>query len=693
MLKNMKFRTQLILGNAVVLILMGIVGIIVLFNVNSLIQNTKWVEHTHEVIEHGNELVAQMVNMETGMRGFLVGGKDGFLEPYNNGGKKFAEEMKDAKALVSDNPEQVRRLEDIEWLARQWDEKAAKVQIAEKRKANEGAKAVAHFKKVQSRIIGKQIFDTIRTQINDIDNRFKQARNFEGRYLIQSVLLDLVNMETGQRGFLLTGLEASLDPYKQGKIDFHRDISRLKKMVARGKGSGVTNREIENLNSMTMQWEEKAADVEIQARKEVNKFPTTMDDVAKLVEKGAGKEFMDGLRAKVREFIDLELKLLNVRAQEAASTASLTKNVVIFGILLAIIIGIFIIVVLVRVVTEQLGGEPKEVAHIAMEIANGNLTLNFDSNNPQKGLFGNMVIMVEKLRDIVTQVRSAGDNVASSSTEVGTIASQISSASDSTVQKSNSVSAAAEEMNVNMNSVASAMEQATGNVDTVAAASEEMNTSIAGIVNDVDAAKESTDKAVVRADEVSQNVKNLGQDAEEISMVTETIAAISEKTNLLALNATIEAARAGEAGKGFAVVANEIKELANQTASATADISKKLKGIQKSTGVAVTDVEEIADVIRSINETVVSVRETMTQQGNATQEISENISQASLGLKEINQNVSQTSEATGQVASEISEVNESANEMSNSCAQLNQSAEELGNMAVRLNEKMDQFRV
>ncbi len=693
MFKNLKFRTQLIIGNAVVLVLMAIVGIVVSFSIRSLVQNSKWVAHTNNVIGHGNSLVSEMVNMETGMRGFLVGGKDGFLEPYHAGSKNFTRLMTDSKKLVADNPAQVGRLEDIERLARQWDEKAAKVQIGEKRKANEGAKAVAHFKEVQSRTIGKQIFDGIRVQITDIDSKFKRARNIEGRYLIQSVLLDLVNMETGQRGFLLTGLEESLDPYKQGKIDFHRDISNLKNLIARGKGNGVTNEEINNLSSMTMVWEEKAADVEINARHEMNKFTTTMDDVAGLVEKGAGKEFMDGLRTKMSEFINVEMALLDIRAQEADSITSLTKNIVIFGILFAIFIGIGVVTALIRIVMGQLGEEPAEVARIAMEIANGNLALDYDSNTPKIGLFGNMIIMIEKLRDIVTQVNSAGDNVASSSSQVGTIANQISSASDSTVQKSNSVASAAEEMNVNMNSVASAMEEATGNIDTVASASEEMNISISGIVKDVDEAKERTDNAVVRADEVSQKVKTLGKDAEEISTVTETIAAISEKTNLLALNATIEAARAGEAGKGFAVVANEIKELANQTASATADIGKKLKGIQNSTGIAVTDVEEIAEVIKSINETVVAVRETMVQQGGATQEISENISQASLGLKEINLNVSQTSEATGQVASEISEVNESANEMSNSCAQLNQSAEELGNMAVELKEKMDQFKV
>ena len=72
----------------------------------------------------------------------------------------------------------------------------------------------------------------------------------------------------------------------------------------------------------------------------------------------------------------------------------------------------------------------------------------------------------------------------------------------------------------------------------------------------------------------------LGTAAQEIGKVTETITNISSQTNLLALNATIEAARAGTAGKGFAVVANEIKELAQQTASATEDIKSKILGVQ-----------------------------------------------------------------------------------------------------------------
>lgn len=430
-----------------------------------------------------------------------------------------------------------------------------------------------------------------------------------------------------------------------------------------------------------------------------NQYVSAVQTVVKLSKEGASVTQIDKAvkiddSPALKGFQELRNAIGQLQMQSKADTKITITEVsaIVIAVLIILSLLITVFIWIVRRITNSIG----DVSEGIRVIADGDLTYRLHVRS-QKDEIGEMVkalnVMSTNLAAMIRDINDNSISLEASSTELSAISGQISSSSDSTVERSNSVASAAEEMNVNMNSVASAMEQATGNVDTVATASEAMSTRITGIVKAVEAVKESTDSAVVRADEVSHNVKTLGKDAEEISTVTDTIAAISEKTNLLALNATIEAARAGDAGKGFAVVANEIKELANQTASATADIGKKLKRIQTSTGGAVTDVEEIAGVIKSINETVVTVRETLTLQRSASQEITENISQASLGLKEINQNVSQTSEAAGQVASEISEVNDSANEMSNSNAQLNQSAEELSKMASHLKEKVDQFKL
>ncbi|MBU3916222.1 CHASE3 domain-containing protein [bacterium] len=628
MFKNMKFRTQLVLGNTVVLLMVGIIGIVVFFSVNSLIQISKWVDHTHQVIERGNTLVSEMVNMETGMRGYLIGGKEGFLDPYNSGAKNFAKVMAETKSLVSDNPEQVRRLEKIEQLASQWDEKAAKIQIAEKRKANEGAKALAYFKEVQSRIIGKQIFDGIREELSRIDNKFRNAKNTEGQYLLQTILLDLVNMETGQRGFLLTGQEASLDPYKGGHKDLDKDLGRLKNMVARGNGSGVTSDEINRVESMTDQWMEKAATPEIDARREMNKYTTSMDDVAAMVEKGAGKEFMDGLRTNVAEFTSTEQKLLLVRDQEATSTASRTIYVVVFGILFAMVMGILVVALLIRTVMGQLGREPAEVANIAKEIANGNLALNFGSNTEKKGLFGELVTMTEKLQEIVSQVTSASDYVTTGSAELSSSSQQLS-------EGANEQSASVEE-------TTSSMEQMSSNIQQNADNAQQTEKIAFKAAND---AKES-------GEAVKQAVSAMKEIAGKISIIEE----ISRQTNLLALNAAIEAARAGEHGKGFAVVAAEVRKLAERSQTAAGEIS----------GLSASSVDIAEKAGEMLSKLVPDIQKT----SELVQEISAASAEQNTGAVQINQALQQLDKVVQQNAS-------AAEEMASTSEELNSQAQQL----------------
>lgn len=244
--------------------------------------------------------------------------------------------------------------------------------------------------------------------------------------------------------------------------------------------------------------------------------------------------------------------------------------------------------------------------------------------------------------DFQSGVQGVVDTVTTSSTQLQSTAQDLSGV----VRTANDQTA----------SVSSASEQAASNVQSVASAAEELSASIREISNQVGRSSEIATTAVNEATKADEMVNGLDTAAQKVGDVVQLITDIAEQTNLLALNATIEAARAGDAGKGFAVVASEVKNLANQTARATDEISKQIGEIQTASLEAVQSIKGIARTISEISTITGSVSNAVDEQNAATAEIAQNIQQVAAGTDQVSSNIAGISESIGKTDTSANDV-------------------------------------
>ena len=267
-------------------------------------------------------------------------------------------------------------------------------------------------------------------------------------------------------------------------------------------------------------------------------------------------------------------------------------------------------------------------------------------------------------------IREFDNDVVAMMSEVGTAVQQLHAVSET-------LRSSAATANEQSTTVSAGTEEASSNVQLVATAATELSASIHEIAGQVSDTSQMAISASQRAQTTNEDIQGLNAAAVRIGEVIGLINDIAGQTNLLALNATIEAARAGEAGKGFAVVASEVKNLANQTAKATEDITLQINEIQQATLSAVEAIDEIVRMITDISERASAVAAAVEQQTVATSEISQNVEQAASATSEI-------SSAMQGVSSAVAGTTEAASDVRGS-------ADNLGRQSDSLSERIDQF--
>ncbi len=210
-------------------------------------------------------------------------------------------------------------------------------------------------------------------------------------------------------------------------------------------------------------------------------------------------------------------------------------------------------------------------------------------------------------------------------TSVAGVMASLVTSSDGMRHASQDMADAAEAVNVEAQKTAAGALKSSQDLTGVAAAVEELTRSVVEIARQVTGSGDIARHAVQRVDTSQATMRSLSEAAARIGDVVRLISDIAGQTNLLALNATIEAARAGEAGKGFAVVAGEVKALATQTASATAEIGGQIETVRIATEEAVAAMNEISGIIRQIDQASETISAAVSEQSTTTQEIATSV--------------------------------------------------------------------
>ncbi|MCL2918157.1 methyl-accepting chemotaxis protein [Shewanella litorisediminis] len=345
-----------------------------------------------------------------------------------------------------------------------------------------------------------------------------------------------------------------------------------------------------------------------------------------------------GVLEEYNKAIEQQQDELGLHTQQERENAIDTVVVVAIA---ALLLAIWLAITVVRGIRRPVGGEPREMASIAREIAGGNLGQNFQREG-STGIYAAMAEMNDNLRRIVSELTDASRTLGESSSGMLGVTQESRVNSESQADQLVHTASAMQEMTHTVDDIARNAQRASE----MASEADHHAQDGMGIVEDT---RRSIMVLVDNIRDVSGIIENLEKETENVGAILGVIRGIAEQTNLLALNAAIEAARAGEQGRGFAVVADEVRNLASRTQNSTAEIQALIGRLQaesrrsvESMRLSVTEATQTSDkankaiaALGAIADSVMAIRDMNHQIAVAAEEQTTVVNTINLSVEEI----------------------------------------------------------
>lgn len=343
------------------------------------------------------------------------------------------------------------------------------------------------------------------------------------------------------------------------------------------------------------------------------------------------------------------------------------------------------------------------------KVAAGDLTVQLTTRSKDefKLLADGVNSMADSMKTLITNVTSAGNALTHA-------AGQVSASSDTFVSTAADIQNAVLEIDngvtrldensadclAQMDTLSGKISDVTGDTDTIAALTESTGSSISTGISSMNVLTDSARKTSEITGNVIQAIEALSDKSRSIGTIVESINSIARETNFLSLNASIEAARAGESGRGFAVVAEQIRQLADQSASSAGEIQTIVDDIIKNTGDVVVIAREAETTVEFQEQAVSQTTESFLSMDKQIHSLLDSIAGISANMRNMENARNTTLNAiegisaiSAETASSSSNVNATVEAQREAISTLDTAAGILQERAAELTELLKQFKI
>ncbi len=347
---SIKIKLFLMLGLALISI-----GSINLYHINSQYYLTNVLQNSMlrsiTLMQGIQELQDNGLNVISYHRAYLISGHAKDLNDFNHYSEKYLESIAKLKILFEQQPRDRVLVEKLEFLYIDWLNNNAKMQIESRRKIAE-AKETYHSiaTKVANRE-GKRSIDKIRHLISKLSKTFVSHDDIQSQLELFKLLKFVLDAETGQRGFIITGDDFFLEPYYAGVQNFNSSIDVL---ISRAKGKQQIIEQINQIKTIFLTWKKKTALPNIESRLVFNKYPVNLKSFAGLLSSTAGNEFIKQVNIITQVLENHTLKYVNDSIFQSNMKIKQTRWLSLIFVAISMFVLLFFFLILTRGISKSL---------------------------------------------------------------------------------------------------------------------------------------------------------------------------------------------------------------------------------------------------------------------------------------------------------------------------------------------------